>query len=137
MQEEYIQCCKCGAKSMNFEGDCHEYMLASPGCYEMFNEVLEREYSDFRYAKAHYYTVDSYAVQHPGDPSNTKAVNSVGIHLVSLYFLLEKNYDLTKSAEIKMGFAQFNKSKKVIEPIQRPEKFVGLTIYEIWNNDNP
>ncbi|MEM6735706.1 MAG: DUF5946 family protein [Bacteroidota bacterium] len=135
--EEYIPCFSCGAKSLNFEGDGHEYMLASAGCYEMFNEVLEKEYSDFRYSKAHHYTVDSYAVQHPGEPLNQKAINSVGIHLVSLYFLLEEQYDLAKSAKIKMEFAQFNKTKGIIHAIKRPEKFDGITIFEIWDNENP
>jgi hypothetical protein len=137
MDEEYIDCFSCGAKSLNLEGECHEYMLASPGCYEMFNEVLNREYSDFRYSKAHHYTVDSYAVQHPGKVSNQKAVNSVGIHLVSLYFLFEKKYDITNSAKVKMEFAQFNKINKIIQPIERPEKFKGLTVFEIWDNENP
>jgi hypothetical protein len=137
MDEEYIECFSCGAKSLNLEGECHEYMLSSSGCYEMFNEVLNREYSDFRFSKSHHFTVDSYAVQHPGKVSNQKAVNSVGIHLISLYFLFEKKYDITKSTQIKMEFAQFNKENKVIQPIERPEKFKGLTVFEIWENENP
>lgn len=135
--DEYIPCFSCGAKSLNFEGECHEYMLAAPGCYEMFNEVLEREYTDLRYSRAHHYTVDAYAVHHPGDVVNPKAVNSVGIHLVSLYFVLERNYDLGKSAEVKMAFSQFNKTQKIIRPIERPKAFKGLTIYEVWDNENP
>ena len=137
MEEEYIDCFSCGAKTLNIEGDCHEYMLASPGCYEMFNEVLNKEYSGYKYFKAHHYTVDSYAVQHPGDISNQKAINSVGIHLVSLYFLFEKKYDITKSAQVKMEFAQFNKENTVIQPIERPEKFKGLTVFDIWDNEDP
>ncbi len=135
--EEYVPCFSCGAKSLSFKGECHTYMLASPGCYEMFKEVLAREYSDFGYAKANHYTVDSYAVQHPGEISNKKAVNSVGIHLVSLYFLFEKNYDLEKSAEIKMKFAEFNKTNEVVHPLERPEEFEGLTIFDIWDNEDP
>ena len=137
MEEEYIECFSCGAKSLNLEGSCHEYMLASPGCYEMFNEVLNREYSDFRYSKAHHHTVDSYAVQHPGEKSNQKAVNSVGIHLISLYCLFEKKYDIKKSAQIKMEFAQFNKEQQLIHPLERPQHFKGFTIFNVWNNENP
>ncbi|GLR19584.1 DUF5946 family protein [Portibacter lacus] len=97
--EDYITCFSCDAKSLNFDGNCHEYMLSSPGCYEMFNEVLEKEYSDYRFSKAHHYTVDAYAIQHPGELKNQKAVNSVGIHLVSLYFLFEKSMNLDYAAE--------------------------------------
>ncbi len=122
---------------MNFEGRCHKYMLASAGCYDMFNEVLTREYSDFRYAKAHHYTVDAYAIQHPGETSNQQAVNSVGVHLVSLYCLFEKDYGLDRSAKIKTEFAQFNKAKKIIHPIQRPQEFKGFTVFDIWDNEDP
>lgn len=66
-----------------------------------------------------------------------KAVNSVGIHLVSLYFLFEKKYEFTKSAQIKMEFAQFNKEHKVIKPIEPPVKFEGLTVFDIWDNEDP
>ena len=135
--EEYKPCFSCGAKSLNLEGNCHEYMLSSPGCYEMFTEVLEKEYSDFRYSKAHHYTVDAYATQHPGNLTNPKAVNSIGIHLMSLYFLFEKSMNLNSAAELKMAFAQFNKTHKIIQPLQKPEKFDGLTIFDIWNNENP
>ncbi len=122
---------------MNFEGDCHQYMLAAAGCYEMFTEVLEKEYSDLVYAKAHHYTVDAYAAQHPGEITNKKAVNSIGIHLISLYFLFEKEFKVEKAAKIKMEFAQFNKSKIIVKPLERPERFSGLTIYDVWDNENP
>ncbi|WP_139063738.1 DUF5946 family protein [Flagellimonas eckloniae] len=135
--EEYKPCFSCGAKALNFEGNCHEYMLSSPGCYEMFTEVLEKEYSDFRYSKAHHYTVDAYATQHPGDVTNQKAINSVGIHLVSLYFLFEKSMNLDSAAELKMAFAQFNKTHKMVQPLQKLEKFNGLTIFDIWDNEKP
>lgn len=137
MNEEYIKCFSCGSKSLNLEGLSHEYMLSASGCYEMFNEVLEKEYSDYLYAKAHHYTVDAYATQHPGELTNSKAVNSVGIHLVSLYFLFEENMDLTLAAHLKMEFAEFNKKYKVIAPLKRPSKFEEMTIFDIWDNEDP
>ncbi|WP_422106582.1 DUF5946 family protein [Winogradskyella sp.] len=135
METDYINCFSCGAKALNLDGECHKYMLASPGCYEMFNEVLNKEYTDLRYHKGHHFTVDAYAIQHPGLLSNQKAVNSVGIHLVSLYCTFEAGFDLAMSAEIKTKFAQFNKLHKIIKPIKGPESFLGLTIFDIWDND--
>ncbi len=135
--EEYISCFSCGTKSLNIEGESHDYMLASSGCYEMFNEILEKEYSNFTYAKAHHYTVDAYATQHPGKATNSKAVNSVGIHLVSLYFLFEKRMSLTLAADLKMEFAQFNKTYNIITPLEKPARFEGITIHDIWDNENP
>lgn len=137
MEEEYINCFSCGAKSLNLEGSVHPYMLSDPGCYEMFNEVLEKEYSDFNYAKAHHYTVDAYASQHPGEPTNPKAVNSVGVHLVSLYFLFERNMDITLAADIKMDFSQFHKKHKIISPLKKPSSLGDISIFNIWDNENP
>lgn len=77
-------------------------MLASPRSNEMFNEVLQKEYSDFRYSKSHHFTLDSYSSQYSGDINNQKAINSVGIHQPSFYFVTVKKYDLSSSAEIKM-----------------------------------
>ena len=134
--EEYIKCFSCGAKSLNISGQTHEYMLSAPGCYEMFNEVMDREYSDLQYARAHHYTVDAYACQHPGELTNPKAVNSTGIHLVSLHMLFEKQMDITLAARLKMEFAQFNKETQLIKQLQHPKTFGELTIYEIWNNED-
>jgi len=135
--DDYINCFSCGAKSLNFEGECHEYMLASPGCYEMFNEVLAREYSDLAYARAHHYTVDAYAVHHPGKADNPKAVRSTGIHLVSLYFLFEKQMKLTQAAELKTAFAAYNKTLELVIPLQKPERFNEVTVFDVWDNERP
>lgn len=134
--EEYIKCPSCGAKALNIEGETHEYMLSASGCWEMFCEVLEKEYSDFQYSKAHHYTVDSYACQHPGESQNPKAVNSVGIHLMSLYMLFEKGMDLEKSADLKSKFAQYNKSNKIITSLDPPKSFGKITVFDIWGLDN-
>ncbi|MDQ3179366.1 MAG: DUF5946 family protein, partial [Acidobacteriota bacterium] len=34
-------------------------------CKELFEEILAKEFSDFRYAKIHRLTVDTYCLQHP------------------------------------------------------------------------
>lgn len=133
--EDYINCCSCGSKSLNIEGHTHEYMLSAPGCYAMFEEVLEKEYSDMHYARAHHYNVDTYAVQHPGDPSNPKAINSVGIHLVSLHSIFRKGMKISQSAEVKTEFARFNKAQQVIYALTPPTNY-ELTIFEVWDNED-
>lgn len=130
--EDTINCFSCGAKSLNIQGETHKYMLSSPGCYAMFCEVLEKEYSDWRYAKAHHLTVDSYACQHPGSLGNSKAINSVGIHLVSLFMLLEREMDLVQAAQLKMGFSQYNKQHQIVVALTPPEDLGSITIYDIW-----
>jgi uncharacterized protein DUF5946 len=35
------------------------------GCLQIFEEILAREFSDYRYGKIHRLTVDAYSLQHP------------------------------------------------------------------------
>jgi hypothetical protein len=43
----------------------------------MFCEILEKEYSDFRYAHAHHFSLDAYACPYPGKETISQAANSV------------------------------------------------------------
>lgn len=62
------------------------YYHCSPECWELYTEVLGREYSDaVLFGQVHQMTVDSYAVQHAGGPHPDK---SVAIHLSGLHLVL-------------------------------------------------
>lgn len=135
--DEYINCFGCGSKSLNIDGETHEYILSSTGCWIMFCEVLEREYSDFNYAKAHHYTVDAYTTQHVGNENDVRAINSVNIHLASLYMMFERNLDIIDAADFKMNFSQFYKGSGDLVWLEPPISFGNLTIYELWDNNNP
>ena len=80
---EISACFSCGARTPLVDGPTHRYMASSPGCWALYGEVLEREYSDFGYGALHRLTVDAYAVQHPGEPSR-QSVRSVCMHLAAL-----------------------------------------------------
>lgn len=84
-------CPGCGAPVPDTEGPVHRYLGASAGCWAIFGEVLEKEYSDYRYWPAHRITVDAYAAQHPGNPS-PQSIQSVAVHLISLYLTLERGW---------------------------------------------
>lgn len=81
-------CYGCGALVPETGGPVHRYIGASPGCWAVYGEVLEKEYGDFRYWRSHQLTVDAYAAQHPGEPSPQSA-RSVAVHLVALYMQIE------------------------------------------------
>ena len=135
--EEYIACFACGAKSLNIEGECHKYMLSAPGCWDMFCEVMDKEFSDLRYSRAHQLTVDAYAAQHIGSQDDKRAVNSVNIHLASLYCIFELKINQAKAPNFRAEFAQFYKGKDIL-PILIPPKSLGeLTIFEVWDNEDP
>ena len=67
-------------------------MLSSPGCWSAYGELLAREYQDAAlFGAVHRLTVDAYALQHPGDPEDRRARQSVGVHYAALYLALELN----------------------------------------------
>lgn len=89
--ETLTACPGCGALVQDLPHQPHPYIGASAGCWEVFGEILAREYGEYNYPeRAHRLTVDTYAVQHPGMP-NRRAIQSVTGHLISLYLLLEAN----------------------------------------------
>ena len=82
-------CPRCGARYAEATGAVHPYMLASPGCWHAYGEVLAREYQDpALFASSHRFTVDAYAVQHPGDPDDPRACRSVWLHFAALHAML-------------------------------------------------
>ena len=90
METPLRPCAGCGALVPDVEGPTHRYIGASPGCWRLYGEVLEKEYADYqRFAPVHRLTVDAYAAQHPGTPS-PRSVGSVGVHLVRLHLQLER-----------------------------------------------
>lgn len=82
-------CPGCQASVPASDGPTHSYIGASAGCWKLFGELLAREYSDPEYMKVHRLSVDAYAAQHPGKPGR-RSSQSVSVHLLALYLLLEK-----------------------------------------------
>ena len=85
-----IRCYGCGALVKNIEGLPHKYIGAAQGCWDLYEQVLEKEYGEYNYPElTHRLTVDTYAIQHPGQPIR-QAIQSVNIHLISLFLILKK-----------------------------------------------
>jgi hypothetical protein len=70
----------------------HPYLGASPACWASFGELIAREYEDPDYFRVHQLTVDTYAVQHPGERER-RAVQSVAVHLMTLGMVIEYGLD--------------------------------------------
>ena len=114
-------CCGCGAAYHGLEGPAHAYMQSAPACFAAFGELLAAEYSSAQLMKqAHRLTVDTWAVQHPGDAGDRRAVQSVGLHLARLHVQLEQ----TRSAEEKtVMMREFTRSKASLQPLPPPARF--------------
>jgi hypothetical protein len=97
---ERIPCVGCGALVPDIDGPTHAYLDASPGCWDAYGQVLAREYGEYRYPAIHRVTVDAYAVQHPGVPAmQSRAIQSVAVHLISLYLVLERGFPANVATE--------------------------------------
>jgi hypothetical protein len=110
------KCYGCGALVDNIAGRPHKYIGATQGCWNIYGQILAKEFGEYNYPETtHRLTVDTYAVQHPGRPSG-QSIQSVNVHLISLYFVLVKNLS-GKEATIKMEEILAKKPKfEWIEP---------------------
>ncbi|MGH9624098.1 MAG: DUF5946 family protein [Bryobacteraceae bacterium] len=100
-------CPGCQANLPPIDGPTHGYMESSPACWAKFGKLLVREYSDYRYMAAHQLTVDAYAIQHPGQPS-PQSIQSVCVHLVSLYASLERDISFARVPALRKRCAHSN-----------------------------
>src|SRR5678809_222167 len=57
------------------------------GCQRLFDEVLAREFGDYRYGREHRLTVDCYALQHPAE--YMRSAKSYAAHPTGVYAALE------------------------------------------------
>jgi len=121
------RCFSCGALVPDRDGPTHRYMLASPGCWHVFGEVLAREYENRAYWPKHRLTVDCYAVQHPGEP-NPQAIQSVAVHLISLCMVLERNVPPDSSTKLLNKVLGANVEYQWLKP---PESLGELTVVDV------
>ena len=78
-------CAGCGFEAAAVEGPTHAYIGASPACWSVFVRALVEKLGS---VTAGPLLGDAYAVQHPG-VSERRAVQSVGVHLVTLCAALD------------------------------------------------
>ena len=78
------RCVGCGAGFDAIEGPIHRYMTSSPACWACYGELLGAMAVRPELQLARLYSVDAYAVQHPGTP-NPQAIQSVAVHLLNMY----------------------------------------------------
>jgi hypothetical protein len=123
-----VHCLGCGAPVPDIDGPTHEYMLSAPGCWALFNEVAVRQYEIASFDLRRL-AVDAYAVQHPGT-TDRRAVQSVAVHLISLYFVLERGLTPTKATD-KMRQALLDKSRFVW--LQPPQSMGEITVVDVVN----
>jgi len=128
-----IKCCGCGALVKDIPGKPHRYIGAAAGCREVYCEILAKEYGEFRYPEpTHRFTVDTYAVQHPGEPSG-QAIQSVNAHLVSLHLVVEKGFNGARATE---AFKDILKNGDKLTWLEPPNPNGSMTVVDVVKAQN-
>jgi hypothetical protein len=124
-----IPCIGCKAPVPDIDGPSLQYPnAASPGCYQVYGQILAREYGEYAYPDVHRLTVDCYAVQHPGDETR-QTIQSVNLHLISLCLVLE--YDFKPRYVTRL----MGRAKRILEPdfvwLEPPESPGAITVLDV------
>jgi hypothetical protein len=85
-------CPGCRVRLPAVEAPVHPYMTCSPACWVRYGDLLAAQYANPERMAFHQLVVDTYAVQHP-DGDDPRAIQSVGIHLMTLCLFLERGTD--------------------------------------------
>ena len=104
--------CSCGLKS-------------NQKCKEFFDTIIAREFSDYRYAKFHRLTVDTYSLQHP-DPYMISA-KSFAAHLTGMCCAMEYDND----RNLLRILQQWLNGKKQLEKPKLLDNVGNLTISSV------
>src|SRR3990167_10869553 len=90
----------------------HPYIGAIAECWDVYGDILTKEFSEPAYFKAHRTTVDAYAAQHIGNQEDRRARQSANVHLIALYLSFAQKADeakvlefIRKTTEIKHDWA--------------------------------
>ena len=85
------------------------------GCRRLFDDVLAREFGDFRYAREHRLMVDAYSLQHPDE--YMRSAKSYAAHLTGAYVAIE--YDSV--AEANRAIQRWLSGSRTLHRPQQPD----------------
>ena len=104
--------------------DCGAFVEQSTvGCLRLFEEILAREFSDYRYGRIHRLTVDTYSLQHPD--AYMRSGKSFAAHLTGMCAALEYEDTLAINQAAQKWLST---NPKIEKPAHVPEQRGNLTI---------
>jgi hypothetical protein len=111
-------------KSVDICEDCGAAVAeGKAGCLKLFEEVIAREFSDYRYGKVHRLTVDAYSLQHP--ERYMRSGKSFAAHLTGIYAALESEDALAVNQKMRKWLSA---NPKIEKPAGLPRRRGELTI---------
>ena len=117
------RCPECGA----------EVTGGRAGCQRLFDEVIAREFGDFRYAREHRLTVDAYSLQHPDE--YMRSAKSYAAHLTGAYVAIE----VGSAGEANRAIQQWLSGSKALHRPDHPEpgQRGTLTVLHVYMAADP
>ena len=104
--------------------DCGaEVARGKAGCLQIFEEILAREFSDYRYGKIHRLTVDAYSLQHP--EAYMRSGKSFAAHLTGMCAALEYEDTPALNRAVQKWLSG---NPKIDKPAHPPDQRGNLTI---------
>jgi hypothetical protein len=94
-------CSDCGALLPPSNGAGHRYVGASAACWDLFAALNNAGEPPLASGIYNGLLTDAYMVQHPGAPS-PQAIQSVAVHLLALYGVLERGVDPSRTLWIRL-----------------------------------
>ncbi len=98
------------------------------GCRKLFEEVLVKDYSDYRYAKTHRLMVDAYSLQHPEE--YMLSGKSFAAHLTGMYAALECEESSTVNRTVQKWLSG---NPQIDKPVGLPQERGNITITYVHN----
>ena len=120
-----MQCPDCKADFPKSDGPAHRYLGASPACWAAYSEVLAKEYSEPAWFANHRFTVDAYALQHPGQDS-PQSRQSVNLHFLALTLMFKYMSSPTETLNAMKQLSARSKSHPEIFDWLTPPRNLGL-----------
>jgi len=125
-----IHCIGCGAEVPDIDGPTHKYLGASPGCWNIYGDILAKEYGDPDYMKVHRLTVDAYSLQHLGEES-PQTIQSMNLHLMALCAAIEHGIKYDFIPKIMNNRLKEYKNKGVFSWLNPPPLLGIITVVEV------
>ena len=121
-------------KSADICEDCGAVVVEGrAGCLKLFEEVIAREFSDYRYGKIHRLTVDAYSLQHPD--AYMRSGKSFAAHLTGIFAALEAEDALAVNRTMRKWLDTNPKIEKTAELPRRRGKLTITFIHSAANAD--
>ena len=93
------------------------------GCLRLFEEILAKEFSDYRYGRIHRLTVDAYSLQHPDE--YMRSGKSFAAHLTGMCIACEYEDTQVLNQAVQKWLST---NPKIEKPVQLPAARGNLTI---------